>query len=78
MNFSKYPEQLGGEYLMNFDIKDSKGSVVLSSEEALKKYIDTGNTVKGVTRVFPISMNGTFYIEYAYQYKNHYFRLQNK
>ncbi len=30
------------------------------NEEALKKYIDTGNTVKGVTRVFPISMNGTF------------------
>lgn len=45
---------------MNFDIKDSKGNLVLSSDEALKKYIDTGNTVKGVTRVFPISMNGTF------------------
>ena len=55
-DFSKYPEQLGGEYLMNFDIKDSKGSIVLSSEEALKKYIDTGNTVKGGTGVFPISM----------------------
>lgn len=59
-DFSKYPEQLGGEYLMNFDIKDSKGNLVLSSDEALKKYIDTGNTVKGVTRVFPVSMNGTF------------------
>lgn len=59
-DFSKYPEQLGGEYLMNFDIKDSKGNLVLSSDEALKKYIDTGNTVKGVTRVFPISMNDTF------------------
>ena len=59
-DFSNYPDQLGGEYLMNFDVKDSKGNVVLSSEEALKKYIDTGNTVKGVTRVFPISMNGTF------------------
>ena len=57
-DFSKYPEQLGGEYLMNFDIKDSKGNLVLSSDEALKKYIDTGNTVKGVTRVFPISIEG--------------------
>lgn len=59
-DFSNYPDQLGGEYLMNFDVKDAKGNVVLSSEEALKKYIDTGNTVKGVTRVFPVSMNGTF------------------
>lgn len=59
-DFSHYPDQLGGEYLMNFDVKDSKGNLVLSSEEALKKYIDTGNTVKGVTRVFPVSMNGTF------------------
>lgn len=59
-DFSHYPDQLGGEYLMNFDVKDAKGNVVLSSEEALKKYIDTGSTVKGVTRVFPISMNGTF------------------
>lgn len=59
-DFSNYPDQLGGEYLMNFDVKDSKGNLVLSSEEALKKYIDTGNTVKGVTRVFPVSMNGTF------------------
>ena len=59
-DFSHYPDQLGGEYLMNFDVKDAKGNVVLSSEEALKKYIDTGNTVKGVTRVFPVSMNGTF------------------
>lgn len=59
-DFSNYPDQLGGEYLMNFDVKDAKGNVVLSSEEALKKYIDTGSTVKGVTRVFPIGMNGTF------------------
>ena len=59
-DFSHYPDQLGGEYLMNFDVKDAKGNVVLSSEEALKKYIDTGSTVKGVTRVFPIGMNGTF------------------
>ena len=59
-DFSHYPEQLGGEYLMNFDVKDAKGNVVLSSEEALQKYMDTDKTVKGVTRVFPISMNGTF------------------
>ena len=38
-DFSKYPEQLGGEYLMNFDIKDSKGNLVLSSVKCYNKVV---------------------------------------
>lgn len=52
-DFSSYPQQLGGEYLMNFEVRNENGDVVLSSSDSLQ-YIG-----KGVAK-FPIKMNGNF------------------
>lgn len=52
-DFSSYPQQLGGEYLMNFEVRNGNGDLVLSSSDSLQ-YIGKG------TAKFPISMNGNF------------------
>lgn len=52
-DFSSYPQQLGGEYLMNFEVRNKNGDLVLSSSDSLQ-YIGKRSAK------FPISMNGNF------------------
>lgn len=35
-DFSSYPQQLGGEYLMNFEVRNKNGDLVLSSSDSLQ------------------------------------------